>query len=241
MKKLCRSLQICLFAMLFLLSTSPAAFADSYGTSSPAATTTTTVKSKPVKYGSTDGNFSVTFPGTPEESSEDLKIDSGTVTLHAAAYNPTGNTVFAVVYSDVLQKPVSKKDAYDLLVNEEKGELSSPGAKLDGKDKKNAYKNYAGLYYKTRKDNVYGITQTYLVKTRLYQIVITKDNHYPTNREIKSFMGSFKLLNPNPSTPNSDSNPASGGSGSSSSQNSGSSSGSNSGSTPTQTETIPSI
>ncbi|MBI5754169.1 hypothetical protein HZA40_03445 [Candidatus Peregrinibacteria bacterium] len=182
MKKFLRPLQISILAVL-LLTNSLTAFAT-----------------KPVKYSSTEGNYSITFPGTPEESSQEIPTDNGSFTLHGTVYKATENNAFAVAYSDPLEKPVSKKGAYAILAQEQKGELNTPGTTMDGKDKKNSYKGYPGLYYKTRKDNMYGITQTYLIKTRLYQIVITKADKYPTNKEIKAFIGSFKLLNHSPKT-----------------------------------------
>lgn len=186
MKKFLRPLQVSTLAILFLFTTSLPAFA---------ATT------KPVKYTSPDGNFSITFPGTPEKTSEELETANGSVTLQGVIYAPSEEVAFVIAYSDIVSKEVSKKEAYKLLMDEKKGELTSPGTTQDGKEKKNSYKNYAGLYFKTRKDNLYGITQTYLIKKRLYQILMAKGGSYPTPKEIKDFIGSFRLLKANPVTP----------------------------------------
>lgn len=180
MKKFLRPIQISILAVLLLLPNSLTAFAAP----------------TPPEFTSTEGNFGIKFPGTP--TTAEIPITSGTfpTTMHLFIYETTEGAAknYLAAYTDALETPLSKKETTEFFKGEERGELDYFKIKKAAKETKNTYKGYPGFFYKAKGKDLYIVTQTYLVGTRLYQIQIQQGKKYPTDKEIKAFIGSFRFL-----------------------------------------------
>ena len=160
-------------------------------TSAPAKTAEVT------PFVSTEGNFSINFPGKPEVASNDLSGDNGTkYKMTSYSYSPDDNHAFLVAYTDIGAKEISMDDARKVLKDEQTGAFGSFGIKAADEEKQSDYVGkYAGLRYKASgTDGTHLVAQTYIVGTRMYQIEMLATDTYPTDEAINNFTGSFKLL-----------------------------------------------
>jgi len=150
---------------------------------------------KPNAFSSKAGNFGITFPGKPISTSYSVESVDGTVTLNLFGFK-NDEKAFLVSYSDFPAKTIQSKSAKDLLQDEKSGALSSFGITTTDVEKENMYKTYTGLFYQGKNDsqNGYITAQTYIVGNRLYQMELLTTGSYPTDAEVKAFIGTFKLL-----------------------------------------------
>ncbi len=150
---------------------------------------------KPNKFTNKLGNFGVTFPGKPISASYPLTSADGDITIYVYGYK-NDKVTFFVNYMDLPDKTLKSKSAKDLLQDEKNGTLSSAGLDATDEEKEVNYGSYAGLFYKIKSldHNAYGVIQTYLVGNRIYELEMLATGSYPTDAEVKTFIGTFKLL-----------------------------------------------
>lgn len=145
------------------------------------------------KFTSTEGNFSINFPGTPKVESEPVKTVVGTVIMYSFSYAPSTDKAFLIAYGDYAMKAPNRPESYKLLKNVQSGQMDSFKMSKASQEKKNLYKKHAGFFYKADDKKTYVASQSYLVENRLYQIMILSEKPIKIG-EINSFIKSFKLL-----------------------------------------------
>lgn len=161
--------------------------------------TTNSLTALAAKFTSPEGNFSINFHDTPVEKSREVRAADGLATTHTFTYKSDENITFSIGYTDLHEKPASKKDAQKMLKEAQEGALSmfSDLVKVT-KEKKVSYKKHPGLFYKASGGglhiSIYIAVQSYLIEKRLYQIVVIKYNEPLKLGEINPFIKSFRLL-----------------------------------------------
>gem|GEM_PF-2095447 len=158
-------------------------------------TETTVATDSLTPFVSEEGKFSINFPGKPKVKVEDIGGEDMTLNMTTYAYEPNDTDGFAVSYTDVSTDVIAKEDARSYLKEEQNGLFESTGIKAADEEKDVDYEGkYPGLRYKAHTGEMYIVSQTYLVGSRLYQVEMLKSGAYPTDDEINKFTGTFKIL-----------------------------------------------
>jgi len=77
-------------------------------------------------YSTLDGHFSISFPGNPEESSQDEKTDAGIpFKIHFATYSPSDNEVYMVGWIDMRNFYPESKTIKEILESSRDGATES--------------------------------------------------------------------------------------------------------------------
>lgn len=149
----------------------------------------------PNSFVSKEGDFSINFPGQPEVESSVVDGKNGSkVNMTLYTYDLDDNNAFLVASSDGSSAAIEEDGPRKVLKNEQSGQLSSFGAKTAYMEKESDYGKFPGLMYKIKtSDGFYVVAHTYIVESRMYQLEMIS-NIEPTDDQIKSFIGSFKLL-----------------------------------------------
>lgn len=149
----------------------------------------------PNSFVSKEGDFSINFPGQPKVDSTVVDGKNGSkVNMTLYTYDMDDNNAFLVASSDGTAAAIKIDGPRKVLKNEQSGQLSSFGAKTTYMEKESDYGKFPGLMYKIKTpDGFYVVAHTYLVESRMYQLEMIS-NIEPTDDQIKSFIGSFKLL-----------------------------------------------
>lgn len=142
---------------------------------------------------SEEGGFSVNFPGEPTFQSEPVDTAAGQITMNGYVYEESASRVFMVNYSDFPESLIAD-DPRAMLQDEKGGALETLGEYTLDEEVELTLNGNPGLYYKARAGEYYSMTNTYLVKNRLYQLIILSTGDYPSGEAADSFFGSFKFL-----------------------------------------------
>lgn len=145
------------------------------------------------EFASKEGRFQVLMPGTPKESKHDTESDFGKSVLHMNAMQ-AGKTMYAANYSDFPAevKKVPLKQVYDSsqdgAVANLKGKLvSEKDIKISDYPGREILIDFAGGKRLFR-------ARVYLVRQRLYQVVVFGTKEAATSKEADKFLDSFKLV-----------------------------------------------
>ena len=146
---------------------------------------------------SKQGGFSINFPGKPMFFSLNESTEFGKVTTNNYVYKKSESEILLVAYGNLTLEQLKKLNSPEYL--EKDGEKDSVedflGTITIEEFKLNKYMNYQGIFYKGKtSEGYFMIAQIYIVKNKFYQIAAMKKDSYPDDDEIKSFIGSFKLL-----------------------------------------------
>ncbi len=149
----------------------------------------------PNSFVSKEGDFSINFPGQPKAESTLVDGKNGSkVNMTLYTYDMDDNNAFLVASSDGSSAAIAEDGPRKVLKNEQSGQLSSFGAKAAYMEKESDYGKFPGLMYKIKtSEGFYVVAHTYIVESRMYQLEMIS-NIEPTDDQIKSFIGSFKLL-----------------------------------------------
>ena len=129
-----------------------------------------------------EGDFSVNFPGKPTDSSADFSAETGK-DAKVFTYTKNMNEVFIVMSFDFLPED-NILGGFDELT----GELT-----MEELTESN-YGRYRGAFFKAKSaEGFYMTGQVYLVKNKLYAILVIKESAYPNEEEVKEFVGSFQF------------------------------------------------
>ncbi len=143
-------------------------------------------------YTSTDGRFSVLFPGVPEPSTQTIPLKNGENVLlyQLAADADGGNTSYIVMYNDY-QPDVITGPPQDLLKRTRDGAVAGKTLLTDTEIELGGVPGRA--YTATDADGWQYDVHEFLSGTRFYQLIITvAKGHTATQRD--AFMDSFKIL-----------------------------------------------
>lgn len=147
-------------------------------------------------YVSEDGNYSVVFPGVPEQTQSIEKTDAGDITLNMSMYEKSATQVYFVSYNDYPSALVEQSDDKTMLTGGIEGARKSINCDVTEFERFSKIKGYQAIETKGRstESNYYFYMYSVMRKNRLYQVFILQEGKYPTDKEIKDFKGSFKLL-----------------------------------------------
>ncbi len=143
---------------------------------------------------SEEGNFIVNFPGEPTKKAIRLPIRDGSE-LDVVTYNyisADSNIVYLLSYNNIPDYASSNPDS--ILDKAKIGPAQRMRTSIV-EEKKLKLQGFPGLYFKGLGLDIAMVYYIYIVKDRMYQLaILNKIPREPEEAEIKSFMGSFKLL-----------------------------------------------
>ena len=150
------------------------------------------------RFESEDGGFSVEIPGTPAFSSQPLTTALGRLTVNKVELNVDEaldrSETYAVIWVDYPQEPVEPRAVTVFLDGVRDGNLrDAPGTLLreesvrvhghDARDIIVELKTGRGAYR----------NRFFMVKNRLYQLMVTRDRGDATQQQADRFIESFRL------------------------------------------------
>jgi len=143
------------------------------------------------EFASENGGFSISMPGTPKESVQNVDSAAGPLALHQFIVED-GNVAYIVMYNDYPQVPDSQETFFNNVrdggVNAVKGTLK--------KEKVIARQGYPGRAFDIDTADTVLYQDVYLVGKRLYQVILGVPKADPLPSQFNKFFGSFKLKLP---------------------------------------------
>ena len=143
------------------------------------------------RYVSSEGHFSVAFPGSPTHTSKPLKLsDTESATLHQYQFTE-GGLIYIVTYNDFPQSLTSGAPL-DILASVRDGTLESDKTSLLRDDVIDLNGVPGRAYAYLQKDRSTFVARNFLKGQRLYQIVvIVGENSPPSSAD--EFLNSFRI------------------------------------------------
>lgn len=143
-------------------------------------------------YTSTAGRYSASFPGTPKEVTQRMETEIGGIDATIASLE-SNNAFFAIAYNDYPREKMGNLTPDQLLDNARKGAVDKVKGKLVS-EKKVTASGYPGRELQIEAPGGLHITEhVYLVKTRLYQILVVTPSAGANSDDVKKFLDSFKF------------------------------------------------
>lgn len=141
--------------------------------------------------------FKISFPEFPEKTED--SIDR---TVEYLVSQKSDSVRFLLYYRDYKPESISRYGGAEKFLDNQERQVIE-GQKFAQKDilenKKISLEGYPGLALKAGSaDNFFLVYRIYLVENRVYQLGISSMLKYPTEKEVESFFGSFKLKNKTP-------------------------------------------
>jgi hypothetical protein len=143
-------------------------------------------------YTSTDGRFSVLFPGAPSPSNQSIQLKNGeTTTLYEfSADAENGNASYIVMYNDYAPDVVA--DGPQALL--QRTEAGAVAGKTRLSDTVIDLHGVPGRAYTAVDSDGYNYSvHEFLAGTRFYQLIVTTSKGY-TASQLDQFMNSFNIL-----------------------------------------------
>jgi len=141
---------------------------------------------------SADGRFSIMFPGTPAQTSQDVTLKNGTVTklYQFTAEDDNGNTSYIVMYNDYLPSAINTSPQ-QFLMRRRDGAVAGKTLLSDAEINLNGVPGRA--YTASGADEWNFDMRQFLSGVRFYQLIITsRKGHTAAQRDL--FMNSFRIL-----------------------------------------------
>lgn len=141
---------------------------------------------------STDGRFSILFPGTPQQTSQVVNLKNGdsTTIYQFSAEADSGNTSYIVMYNDYSAAVVADSPQA-LLERTRDGAVAGKTLLTDVVIDLNGVPGRA--YTAVDPDGYNYEVHEYLAGTRFYQLIITTSKGF-TATQAGAFMNSFRIL-----------------------------------------------
>jgi hypothetical protein len=154
---------------------------------------------KPVpwtEFKSKDGNFSVLLPGTPTESVQTLTAQSEQIDVQFYTLT-TGNTAYMVSYSDYPASIFQTTPIKSILDGARDGAVkNSQGRLINETDI--VLGTYPGRELNVESSDGTNVMRAHLfvVKERLYQVIVITAKGRASSPDLKKFLDSFQLITP---------------------------------------------
>ena len=152
---------------------------------------------KPREFKSEAGGFAVTAPKTLQESTQDLELQSGKITLYLFS-TQQDNIGYFVSYCDYPPETMAHGDPEKMLDGSRDGALSNAKGKLLSETKITLEGNPGRELVMEAADEsgrravIKG--RLFMVKNRLYQVMVVAPRGQAGDKIIDDFLQSFKLL-----------------------------------------------
>jgi hypothetical protein len=143
-------------------------------------------------FNSTAGRYSASFPGTPKEVTQ--RVDAGAGGIDATIASLEGpNAFYAISFNDYPKEVLAKQTPDQLLDKAQKGAVDKVKGKLVSQ-KKVAANGYPGRELEIAAPGELEIHErVYLVKSRLYQILVVSPKGKGSAEDTKKFLDSFNF------------------------------------------------
>jgi len=142
------------------------------------------------KFTSKEGAFSVTLPGEPKESSQDMSSQNGPTVLHIFQLEgDEGKIFFMVGYSDY-QTPLNVTTSLEGVIN---GQLEGLKGKLTS-DKMVTVDGHPGRSVTIEAEGGNYSSSIYIAGNRLYQVMFGMPKGETIPADGKEFLASFRIL-----------------------------------------------
>lgn len=147
-------------------------------------------------FASDKGNFRISVPDTPKESSQSVDTAAGKINLTIYTAQ-VGSSAYLVSYSDYPEDMMSAADPLKVLDGAMNGAITNFGGKLltssDITLNDNPGKEFSadGKVVNAGDGNLRG--RIYLVKNRLYQIIVVGPKDKTVEADVVKYLQSFKL------------------------------------------------
>ena len=141
------------------------------------------------------GGFSAAFPGTPKESKEPIAKD-GTIQTQYTLDGPTGAYLVSFQDNPNLAKAGKVEREKALQAAQDAVQRGTQGKLLRSKEI-TLDKVHPGREYEIQASHGGGglfRSRAYLVKDRLYQVIVVGQKDFATSKEADRFLESFKLV-----------------------------------------------
>jgi hypothetical protein len=142
------------------------------------------------------GGFSVTLPSVPVESNESTDTDAGKIQMHMFVVDQT-NKAIVLIYCDYDAKDVAKTSIKALLDGARDGGVKNSGGGKLTKETDITLDGNPGRELTIEAKVTSGIRvfriQFFMVKNRLYQIILVGDDSTADAEKAKTIFKSFKL------------------------------------------------
>ena len=143
------------------------------------------------QFTSDEGQFTTVFPGNPTTKVTDLNTTEGIIVVHTTSFS-TNNGMFSIVYNDYPDS-VMQQSINTILDSALSGSANNTNSKIISKKDLNL-QGYLGKEGLLSADNYEIKNDIYLVKNRLYQVmIVTSNNTYFDSNEANTFFNSFRL------------------------------------------------
>ena len=141
---------------------------------------------------SVEGNFSAMMPGTPTEETKPITTESGREAQQHNFIVDKGPTAYFVSYTEY---PYDVEDSEQALDHSRDGFLKGIKGHLIS-ERSVTISGYKGRAIKAQTDNEKYVAylRQYVVKRRLYQVLIMAENSYTTTTMDDDFFTSFRLV-----------------------------------------------
>lgn len=142
---------------------------------------------------SQEGRFSLLMPGAPKEQSQEVATPAGTIKMTMYVLEQ-GESAWFATFNDYPAEVIQKADAETLLNGARDGAIGTVQGKLLA-EKKIAIDTYPGreLEFEAQGGAFLARSRIYLVKERLYQIMILSPKAQGLPKDTGKFLDSFKL------------------------------------------------
>ncbi len=147
-------------------------------------------------FASAKGAFAITMPGTPKESSQSVDTAAGAINLTMFT-TQVSSAAYLVSYSDYPEDMMSSADPLKVLEGAQNGSITNfDGKLLSSKDitlDDNPGKEFTAEGKVTNPGDGSLSGRIYLVKNRLYQIIVIGLKDKTPAADIDKYLKSFKL------------------------------------------------
>ena len=145
------------------------------------------------EFSSSEGSFSILMPGEPTEQTKTVNTKAGAIDLHLFIFQQK-NVAYFVSYVEYQEELVQANNAEKLLDGARDGAVSNVQGKLLN-EVSISLEKYPGREIRIQvPDGKHTIqTRMYLVKNRLYQVMIVTPKEDSFSKDVTKFLDSFKL------------------------------------------------
>lgn len=142
---------------------------------------------------SKEGRFRVAMPNTPTQTKKTVKTATGELTVTILAAEGRNDSLFVVSYSDIPEADLKQGSLAKRLAQARDGAVSNVGGKLR-EEKTIALDGHPGRQIVIEKDgSVIAKMRIFLVKRRLYQVMVLGSASVFSSKEVEMFLDSFRL------------------------------------------------
>jgi len=149
------------------------------------------------KFTSAEAGFTASFPSNPKEMKVAQKTPLGDVNVHVVAAEVPGKQGgYMVVYLELPEAVSKQAGASDLILDTipQQVKATAPNAAVRGEIKKVTQDGYPGREFNLEVPGQGGaLVRAYLVKSRMYQVMVTGSKEMLSSPDAQRFLDSFHL------------------------------------------------